>query len=62
MAYLQIISNSGKLLGEVRIIDGRNVVFDSNGNKTGYWQNSVFYDLSGNTFNCAEDLFLYGNK
>lgn len=62
MAYLQIVSDSGRLLGEIRIIDGRNVVFDTKGNKIGYWQNLVFYDLAGNTFNCEEDLFLRGNK
>lgn len=64
MAYLEIF-NDGKdqKIGEMRIIDNQNIIFDIKGNKVGYCvvcdDSEKYYDTDGNIVETVEDLVLH---
>lgn len=64
MAYIKIFSNSGgRQIGEMRIIDGRNIIFDMKGIEVGYCVvtdcGDKLYDTDGNIVETVEDLLLH---
>ena len=54
MAYMKIFSNGGgRQIGEMRIVDNRNVIFDMKGIEVGYYMvtdcgDELLYDTDGN--------------
>lgn len=64
MAYLKIFSSGGGLqIGEMRIIDNQNIIFDMKGNKVGYCVvtncKEKYYDTEGRIVETLEDLLLH---
>lgn len=64
MAYLKIFSDSdGRQIGEMRIIDNQNDIFDMQGNKVGFCVvtdcGEKYFDVAGHAVEKIEDLFLH---
>lgn len=61
MAYLKIIPDkTHRKIGEMRLVDNQNIIFDTKGNEVGYCVsadgNKQFFDLNGNIVESIEKL------
>lgn len=62
---MKIFSNGGgRQIGEMRIVDNRNVIFDMKGIEVGYYMvtdcgDELLYDTDGNVVETVEDLLLH---
>ena len=67
MAYIKIFSNDKKRqIGEMRLINGRNVIFNMHGKEVGYCtvtdEGEQFYDMGGHFAETVENILEEHNK
>ena len=63
MAYLKIFSDrTHRIIGEMRLIDNQNIIFDTKGYKVGYCiltdAGEQYFDLKGKLVESIEELLI----